>query len=545
MADIDQIIAGGAGASSRANFDGFSGIADAFFKAREEKAKNDLRTAFKDGVPTDANGQPDFSAMAKTLFQKGGLNEGVSAANLGIQQQNIQQNQEGARYAATGQGQPVDIPSSNRNAAAVVAKPLNRGGVNNTGSTPQQGGATIMQVLTAQGIPNDQLGAAGASVARQLGVDDPNAPVDLSNHQVRNVIIPAIQRLKQAGIGQVVPNGPPQGQSPQAAPQAPQQPAPMVPTPVATQRIQPQAAPAPSPFANAVAAGLIPQGVDPVRFVAGLKYRAAALPKGPAQEMIQSQVNAIDKATELTQGQRDYNASRASPGLDEYAAQKEADVASAKGVAEANVKEQNDLIGAGKQASQRLATLNTLSNIVNSDKGLTLGFGADTALKVKMAMKQFGIDVGDLSGAEAIQKLNASLASEAAKSISARPAQFEFKTFLSNNPGLSLDKQGNQRVIGIFSQLAKRDVDLGRLARANRDNWDNWDNVVQQYDKQNPIHDPASGKVITTDSIVAPGPAKGEPQNKAPTLEPGKTVINGHTYKGGNPNLKSSWELRT
>jgi len=214
-------------------------------------------------------------------------------------------------------------------------------------------------------------------------------------------------------------------------------------------------------------------------------------------------------------------------------------------VAEADVKEQNELIGAGRQATQRLATLNTLSNIVNSDKNLTLGFGADTALKVKMAMKQLGIDVGDLSGAEAIQKLNASLASESAKSISARPAQFEFKTFLSNNPGLSLDKQGNQRVIGIFSQLAKRDVDLGRLARANRDNWDNWDNVVEKYDKQNPIHDPATGRVITTDSIVAPGPAKAAPQNKTPALEPGRTVINGYTFKGGDPKNKANWELRS
>ena len=136
---------------------------------------------------------------------------------------------------------------------------------------------------------------------------------------------------------------------------------------------------------------------------------------------------------------------------------------------------------------------------------------------------------------------NAALASESAKAISARPAQFEFKTFLGNNPGLSLDKEGNQRVIGIFSQLAKRDVDLGRLARQNRDNWDNWDNVVQQYDKQNPIRDPGSGRVITTDSVVAPGPQ----QNKPPALEPGKTIVNGHTYKGGNPNLKSNWELRT
>src|SRR3981189_3043166 len=91
MADIDQIIAGGAGASSRADFSNlFSGGFDAYNKGRDEKAKNDLREAFKGGVPTTPEGQPDFGAMAKVLFQKGGLNEGTAAANLGIAQQNQQ-----------------------------------------------------------------------------------------------------------------------------------------------------------------------------------------------------------------------------------------------------------------------------------------------------------------------------------------------------------------------------------------------------------------------------------------------------------------------
>ena len=413
MADIDQIIAGGA--KTNANFN-FGSLLDSYYKGRDEAAKNDLRDAFKDGVPTTPDGQPDFGAMAKTLFQKGGLGEGTAAANLGLQQQNLQQNRDAAGYAATGQDSAPQAtnfpPSGSRSAGTVVAAPLSQGRTQPANASPSsqgtpQGGrpqATVMQVLSAQGIPNDQLGAASASIGRQLGVD-PNAPIDLNDPQVINVLVPAVQQIKRMGIGQVVQPGqaapapqvvPPQAQgAPQAIPvpqQAPQQ-APGI------------ASPAPSPFQNAVAAGLIPPGVDPTRFVAGLKYRAAALPKGPAQELIQSQVNAIDKASELTSTQRDYNASRANPGMDEYNAQQEAQKASAKGVAEADVKEQNDTIAAGKQASQRLATLNTLSNIVNSDKGLTLGFGADTALKAKMALKQIGVDVGDLSGAEAIQKL--------------------------------------------------------------------------------------------------------------------------------------------
>jgi hypothetical protein len=522
MADIDQIIAGGAGASSRADFSGIGQLADAYYKARDEAAKNDLRDAFKNGVPLTPDGQPDFGAMAKTLFQKGGLDQGVAASNLDIQRQGIQQNREGANFVATGQtgDQPqtalVSPPSINRSGTAVVAAPLNKGG-----TTPQQGSpqgdqpGSIVGLVSSAGIPDELAGPVIQQVSAMTRTD-PNATLDPQVAQrVQQVVQAAAQRMK-AGQPQGGSPQPQMAPPPQGAPQQPQpgSTVPMVPTPVSTQAIQPQLQPqAPSPFANAVATGLIPPGVDPARFVAGLKYRAAALPKGPAQEAIQSQVNAIDKATELTQSQRDYNASHANPGLNDYQNQQAAEQAQAKGTAEANVKEQNDLISDGKMASKRLTTLNTISNIISSDKNITFGFGAETALKVKLGLQQMGINVGDLSGPQAIQKLNAALASESTKSISPRPAQFEFKTFLGNNPGLSLDKAGNERVIGIFSQLAKRDVDIGRLARQNRDNWENWDSVVENYDKQHPIKDPTSGKVITTDSIVAPGPKTGGKSN--------------------------------
>jgi hypothetical protein len=174
--------------------------------------------------------------------------------------------------------------------------------------------------------------------------------------------------------------------------------------------------------------------------------------------------------------------------------------------AKSEVKEQQDYISQGRMAQQRLQTLNTISNIVGTDKNLNLGFGSETSLKVKMALEQAGFDFGDLSGSQLIQKLNGVLASESSKSFSTRPTQFEFKTFLANNPGLALDEKGNVRMLGILSQNAKREADLGKLARQNQDNWSNWDNVVEKYDQEHPIKDPTTGKVLSNHSIIAPGP---------------------------------------
>jgi hypothetical protein len=295
--------------------------------------------------------------------------------------------------------------------------------------------------------------------------------------------------------------------------------------------------------------GLVPPGRSPEQQLMLLRRAIGSglLPPEVAKAY-QAQAEAIQKAFEPTPEEKAFLASKRTPGLDDYTAGKTADTKRAEAVAAADVKEQQGFIEGGKEAQQRLTTLNTVANIVQSDKNLTLGFGAETALKMKKALQQMGIDVGDLSGAQTIEKLNAQLASEAAKSVSPRPAQFEFKTFLNNNPGLNLDKAGNLRVLGIFGQLAKRDVDLGRLARANRDNWQNWDGIVAEYDKTHPVIDPVTKTPLSTDSVIAPGPQPRQTNQAspaAPSLEPGKTMINGYRYKGGNPKDRANWEQAT
>jgi len=489
MGDISALLSNAA--TTNADFD-LGKINRSYLEGKDQAAKNDLREAFKGGVPLGADGQPDFGAMAKILFQKGGLSEGTAASNLGIQRDQLKLGQEVSAKMGNLEGgtpqAPIVGPSTSRNTVSI--DPTKRADTSTAQPEAPQGGTTVMKVLAAQGIPNDQLGAASASVARQLGVD-PSAPIDVNDPQVRNVLVPAVQQLKRNGIGQVQPP----------------QPGDNAPSPQQNQGTF--GAPSATPTRGAV-----PTGTDPEIQKQIATYTAIAsnpaYPK-PVQEAALTRLKALQEQGQPTGPIKEYDLYRRQGGnlsFKDYLADAESGKAGATERAKADVKEQQTYIDAGKAASQRLGTLNTLSNIISSDKNLTLGFGAETALKAKMALQQLGINVGDLSGAEAIQKLNASLASEMTKALTSRPTQFEFKTFLANNPGLLLDKAGNERLIGMFSQLAKREADIGKLARKNQDNWSNWDSVVENYDKSHPIIDPVTKKVLSSDSIIAPGPGK-------------------------------------
>jgi hypothetical protein len=488
MADIDSILAG-VGGNTRADFSGIGTLADSYWGGKDQRAKNDLREAFKGGVPTNPDGSLDISSVMKTLFQKGDIAGGVGLA--GAAAGAADRAELGRVDSLQAQAIPaanLGPPSANRSIPISGNAPVRAAPAGT--AQPQQDQPTVMKILAAQGIPNDQLGTASASVARQLGVD-PTAQIDINDPQVRNVLVPALAQIKKMNLGQVQPAQPGDNQ-PQVAPQMPPQQVPQV----APQGFEPS--PAQQAAQN-----------DPI--LRRLTLLTASPDKATAAAA-KVRLESYLKNQESTGPMKEAAASGLSlQAYQERQGEQAAQQAGATERAKVDVAEQQDYIKGGKVASDRLTTLNTISNIIGSDK-MTLGFGADTALKVQMALKQLGVDTGDLSGPQAIQKLNAVLASESAKGVGARPTQFEFKTFLANNPGLSMDKAGNERVIGIYSQLAKREVDLGRLARQNQDNWSNWDNVVEKYDKTHPIKDPSSGRVITTDSIVAPGPRGNQPQ---------------------------------
>lgn len=216
MASIDEIIAGGA--KTNADFD-FGKINRSYWQGRDEFAKNDLRDAFKGGVPTLPDGSIDYGTMQRTLYQKGALDQGNALSGISARAGELE-----ALRSADGQPQPAaGPPSTSRN--TVTPDPGKRIDAQPAGGAPPAQQPTIMNVVAAQGFPNTELQKISESIARQLGVD-PTAPLNMQDPQVRNVLVPAIQQFKRMNLGQVQPQGAPQAppvmaqaQAPQAAPQ--------------------------------------------------------------------------------------------------------------------------------------------------------------------------------------------------------------------------------------------------------------------------------------------------------------------------------------
>lgn len=475
MADIDQIIAGGAGASTRADFSKLAGLLDYFYKGQDQAYQQEGRNLFKGGVPQSADGSVDYGAMRNALFQHGDVPGGLSLATAAA----------GAadRSALAGVDSPpsqpnINSPPSTNGRLAQVAPALGKGGAQPTNqATPQQGGTTIMQVLSAQGIPNDQLGAAGASIARQLGVDDPNAPINLQDTQVRNVLIPAVARLKQIGIGQVVPQGQPQG-APQAPPQvmaqggpqpapqmAPQQPAPM------------QASPTQVDAQN-----------DPI--LKRLTFLAASPDKqtaAAAETRLKSYLAAKEPTTEMK------NATASGMSLPAYqekqgdlAAQQAGAVESAKGY----VAKYQSIDDAGTKAIQEIPKLQTALKLMDNPDFYS-GIGNNYKLALNRVAVAVGGDPDKAAPQEIVGKVIADSVLNGLGALKGLGPVRVAEMNLASRAAMSPDNtpQTNRFLANVALRIQQRAVDVSDMAQNYNDGVLDvgFDKKVREMDKKSPL----------------------------------------------------------
>lgn len=114
------------------------------FKSREMQRQEDQATAFRAGIPKDGAGDPNYSAMSQRMLQLGNYPQAITFQNTGIELQRQKNGQTAAdRYFA-----PVGTRSDQ------TAPPQSNGAT--TPAAPKVP-VTVMTILAANGIPNNQL----------------------------------------------------------------------------------------------------------------------------------------------------------------------------------------------------------------------------------------------------------------------------------------------------------------------------------------------------------------------------------------------------
>lgn len=283
-------------------------------KLQQGQQQADLASAFKEGIPRDAQGNPDYQKIAAVLAQKGDIGALTQLAPL------IQQSQAastplyggspgaapGAPQQAAGGPQPQGGPAPD----SVAARPLPAPG---RGPQGDSGGGTITSMVTDK-LPSQNLttGQTILKVAELMGID-PNA--DLT---------PGQQRRAQGLIARYAPEiaGPSAGSGagssgsklPPSANAGSPAPGPGVGDAAGRPGAEgggPTAAPGPaSPQGGAVQAGgqpitpqvpLPPGFTDPMQAINALRDRAAKLEAAnprtkPIADRLNAQADAIEKS---------------------------------------------------------------------------------------------------------------------------------------------------------------------------------------------------------------------------------------------------------
>lgn len=72
------------------NFSPLGDLAKDYYSGQQQQRQLAIQNAFKEGFPTDDQGQPDYKAAANKLFQLGGYDQGMNLLKIGYGQQAIQ-----------------------------------------------------------------------------------------------------------------------------------------------------------------------------------------------------------------------------------------------------------------------------------------------------------------------------------------------------------------------------------------------------------------------------------------------------------------------
>jgi hypothetical protein len=162
-----------------------------------------------------------------------------------------------------------------------------------------------------------------------------------------------------------------------------------------------------------------------------------------------------------------------------------------------------------------LAAMQGAIDQIQRNGGTTGGLGQAEILDLKKSINAGANALGittpfsenDISDKEFLQKFNRSMAGAQAKSaVGARVTNFEMSNYLKANPGLDLSVTGNQRLIGIQSQIEQRNIAVGNMirsataeaiAKGQKIDPVTVHKLIVDYDEAHHVQDPINGQDLT------------------------------------------------
>lgn len=555
MADIDQIIAGGAGAGTRADFSGIADIPEAYWKGKDRRYVQEGRDLFQGGVPKNEDGSVNWAAISKALIGHGDVGQGVSTENVGIARDQLRLGAEALKQSQGYEtGQPpqaaiISPPSPNRSASAVVAPPLNKGGVQGGAGSPHgdQPGS-IVGLVSAAGIPDDKAGPVIAQIAKVAGID-PNAAVPAG-------VLPRIQSVLQAflqrnGSAQAAPQqgapGPvpiPQTRPP-GAPQIgqpmPGSSAPIQPTLVPTQAIQGQPPPVTAASTGTTAPD-IPSRIDQGIALYSAQAMNPALPES-VRKAATARLEFLQKQKETTPEQKNFIQAKLEgfPGtMQDYQTKVEADKTHATESAKSYIKKYDAIQENGTRAQVDMPQLQ-LAKTLMADPNFYSGVGEKYNLVYKRLLSQFGDDPNAAVPQEAFRKIiSAGILDQIKAMAGTGPVRVaEMKIIKDAAASQDNTPQSNRLLVELHLRLQKRAADIADMAQTyNNGRLDSgFDRRVSEYDRKNPIiadkEIPDFRKIISGGSKGPTALPAGQPIFSSPSDV--RAAVSAGKLKSGDP----------
>jgi hypothetical protein len=540
---IDALIA--TGGRTNANFN-FGELNDAFYKGQEAARKqadwkytDQLRHIFSDengGIPRDAAGNFDANKGFERVVAAGGapaIEAAASLANAGLQQDRIR-NSPLVIDAISGRapGGATNIPPSpSRNVIATEPPLPGAGGVRPAVGPSANGGykggdngsTSLISILTAQGVPESAIGTVAASISHQLGGVDANAPLDLNDPRVRNVLVPAVREARR----QLGPATSQPAVSPAAQSASSPSPGAVLPSPQAAPAATlPAGAPgsSPAPVRDNTLGGLIPPGYEPGPYLQRLQAIAASGRVLPDQQkVLDAKIAAITAALQPTAEMK--NAAAAGMPMSDYLGRND-DATTARDVLTKSILPKLDKSQeAATAARDDIQAIHRAREQLDAPGGIFSGAAADTRLKVAKLAEYLGVpNVDKIANTEAFGAAIGSRVLTLVKGLGSGTgisnADREYAAQMAGG-NVRLDEKSIRKILDIGERAAR-----ARIAQHNAFTA----RTIKSSDALKGL-----SPVYTVD-------APGEYQAPPAGVPKAGAVVSGFRFKGGDPSNQRNWQ---